>query len=303
MQIHSSLLRVYAGWFLVIGIAVAVAFLVFQPAGAQEEESLSNPIAFAEQSYANVCAACHGAEGTGGIVPGTDREAPALRGRDDVTAAYIDLVLRTGRMPPAGDPFDNRAREVFYTDAERQAMVDYTSQLFDLEDDIPEVSDGNIALGLEAFALNCAHCHGNSGNGGTAGENAWTPRVNNIGPIAVAEAIRVGPLEMPQFSADVLSQREVDSIASYLQAVEDEPGTPVLGLVELNPVFASGFVGLLAIVLLGSLLFIGGRPVPFEASTGEEVPTAIHAPDGMTPMPDDPTDQQDVVAEDEDPPA
>ncbi len=280
-------LRAYAGWIAVILGALAIAFVANGPADAQEGEELSNPVAFAETSYANVCAECHGDRGAGGSVPGTDRRAPALAGTEEVTAAYLDLVLRTGRMPPAGDPFDNRAREVFYSDVEREAMVAWVSEAFDLEQDIPDVEEGDIAVGLETFALNCAHCHGNAGAGGTAGSTTWTPRVNHLEPIAVVEAIRVGPFEMPAFATDQLTEEEANAVASYLEAVREERGTPVFGLVELNPVFASGFVALLAILLIGSLLYIGGRPTPFESVPG----AALHAsrpPTGMTPMPGDP---------------
>lgn len=282
---------------LVIG---GLAALALRPASAQEGE-LADPAVFAETSYANNCTECHGSDGRGARVPGTDRRAPAIAG-SDVGVPYVDLVLRTGRMPPAGDPFDNRARDVFYTDAERQAMVDWMAEEFDLEGTIPEVGEGDVAEGLELFALNCAHCHGNAGAGGTAGQAAWTPRVDDVGEIAVAEAIRVGPFEMPAFSEEQLSDDDVASIAAYLRAVDEEEGTPVLGLVELNPVFASGFVGLLAVMLIGSLLYIGGRPVPFEdVEQAEGSPAArrpLHAPTpsdriAMTPREAGPQDTEE----------
>jgi ubiquinol-cytochrome c reductase cytochrome c subunit len=290
--------RPYLGWLVVLLIAAAVAAAALQPAGAQEEE-MSNPVAFAEASYAAVCAECHGDRGSGGTVPGTDLRAPALAGNGDVTTPYVDLVLRTGRMPPPGDPFDNRARDVFYTDAERQAMVAWMTDQFELEGEIPEVGAGDIAVGLETFALHCAHCHGNAGAGGTAGATAFTPRVSDQGPVAVVEAIRIGPFEMPAFTTEVISEEEANSIAAYLQAVDEEAGTPVLGLVELNPVFASGFVGLLALITLGSLLYIGGRPVPFEKVHSSPL-HALTPPRGMTPMPGDPGYQQADYGRDQD---
>lgn len=280
--------RAYAGWIVVLLVGAGVAALWLRPAGAQDGE-LSNPTAFAETSYQSNCAACHGPSGGGGSVPDTDRPGPALAGRNDVTAAYVDLVLRTGRMPPAGDPFDNRERHVFYDDAERAAMVAWMTEEFDLARGIPDVEEGDVAQGFEAFALHCAHCHGNAGAGGTAGQTAWTPPINDLDPVAVVEAIRVGPFEMPAFSEELLSEEEVNAIASYLEAVEAETGTPVLGLAELNPVYASGFVGLLAVVLLGSLLFIGGRPVPFETvdrTQADPLPAPVPS-DAIVMTPDD----------------
>jgi ubiquinol-cytochrome c reductase cytochrome c subunit len=273
------------GWLVVLAIAAAVAAAALRPAAAQEGESLSDPVAFAETTYANVCAECHGAAGQGGTVPGTDEDAPAIRGEDGVDVATVDLVLRTGRMPPPGDPFDNRAREVAYDEAEREALVAWMAGALDLEGEVPEVGEGDVALGLETFALHCAHCHGNAGAGGTAGANAWTPEVVHLDPVAVVEAIRVGPFEMPAFTEDQITVEEANAVASYLQAIDDKQGTPVLGLVELNPVFASGFVGLLAVLLIGSLLYIGGRPIPFEGVDASVIPSDIVDPVGTTPEP------------------
>ncbi|HUG86402.1 MAG TPA: cytochrome c [Euzebya sp.] len=301
--------RAYAGWLVVLVAAAGLAALTLRPAVAQDDE-LADPTAFAQTSYQSNCASCHGPSGGGGTVPGTGLPGPSLVGRDDVTAAYVDLVLRTGRMPPAGDPFDNRARQVFYDDAERRAMVEWMTEALDLDDDIPglaeDLREGDVAAGLESFALHCAHCHGNTGAGGTAGQGAWTPRVNNLEPLGVAEAVRVGPFEMPAFGQDLLDQADVNDIITYLEAVDEEPGTPVFGLVELNPVFASGFVGLLALLLLGSLLFIGGRPVPFESEHGGEDSDPLPSPvasDDIAPTPadpgrrdpDDPDDSQEML--------
>jgi ubiquinol-cytochrome c reductase cytochrome c subunit len=282
-------LRAYAGWAVVLVLVAALATGLSSAAAQEDADELSDPVAFAETTYANVCAECHGGAGQGGTVPGSDDRAPALAGNPDVTVPYVDLVLRTGRMPPAGDPFDNRAREVVYDDVERAALVGWMAEAFGLEGEVPEVGEGDVANGLEVFARNCAHCHGNGGEGGTAGADAWTPQVNDDHPVAIVEAIRVGPFEMPQFGEGAISEQEADDVAAYLRSIEESPGTPVLGIVELNPVFASGFVAVLAVALIGSLLYIGGRPVPFEQVASEEVPTSVRTPEGRTPMPGDPT--------------
>ena len=263
-------LRPLAWWLVVCLIAVGVA-LVATPGRAQDDETIDDPVTFAVESYAQNCSRCHGVNGQGGTVPADGREVPALVGNDDLSVAYLDLVLLTGRMPPAGDPFDNRDRHVFYSEAERSAMVAWMAREFDIPGEVPEVGEGEVARGLEVFARNCAHCHGNAGGGGTAGQRAWTPQVNNLPGLAIKEAIRVGPFEMPAFSSDVISEEDADAVVAYLEEVGGESGTPVLGLVELNPVFASGFVGVLALALLGSLLYIGSRPVPLESVVTESV--------------------------------
>lgn len=293
--------RSLAGWLVVVGTAAAAALLFWPSAFASEgEQELAD--SFAVESYAQNCSRCHGLDGQGGEVPTDGRPVPSLRNNDDLTVPYLDLVLLTGRMPPAGDPFDNRERHVFYDDAERQAMVEWMAEEFDIPGEVPEVNEGEVSRGLEVFARNCAHCHGNAGAGGTAGRQAWTPQVNNLPGIAIAEAIRVGPFEMPAFSAEVIPDEDVDAVVAYLEAVDEERGTPFLGLVELNPVFASGFVGLLSLALLGSLVYIGSRPVRLEdlideGSQPEAGVTPASGRGGKTddPDPDDPAepDQHD----------
>ena len=251
--------RALLGWALLAGAVAVVVALAPRSAGAQPAPD----VLLGSNLYATSCAACHGSDGGGGILPDSGGAAPALAGRgDEVTAAYIDLVIRTGRMPPAGDPFDNRSREVTYEGAQREALVAYAADAFDLEVDLPDPPPGDPALGLQSFASNCAQCHGNAGAGGVAGAGAWTPKVNEYDPVTVAEAIRVGPFQMPAFNEEQLDPDDVGDIAAYLTAIDAAQTTP-LRLTELNPVFASGFVAVLALAVLLSCVWIAGRPTWF----------------------------------------
>lgn len=247
------------GW---AAIAAAVwplsAFAPSAAAGGDAGEAVADE-QLGATIYASQCAQCHGADGNGGLIEGTDEPAPALAGVDRVTVPYVDLVLRTGRMPPPGDPFDNRARQVDLNDEERQALVAYVQEAFGIPGAVPEVRSGDAATGREVFAANCAQCHGSAGAGGVAGAGAWTPQVSDYGPVVLAEAVRVGPFEMPAFGPEVVSDAEIGDIAAFLAAVREEPQTP-LGLVELNPVFAAAGVALLSAAVVASLLWIAGRP-------------------------------------------
>jgi ubiquinol-cytochrome c reductase cytochrome c subunit len=210
--------------------------------------------------YQQQCAQCHGGDGRGGLVQGTDRRAPPVR---DLELGYVDLVLRTGRMPPVGDPFDNRLRKPTVTGEEREALVTWIDAEFGLTGGIPEARPGDPAKGLQVYSVHCAHCHGSSGAGGVAGAGAFTPSLTGYEPVVIAEAIRVGPFEMPQFSREQVTDEEVNHIVGFLQQVEEEESTPIFGLVEINPVYASGFVALLALVMVFSLFWIGGTPAWF----------------------------------------
>lgn len=260
-----------AGWLVVAAVA---AFTMWHLPRADAADSLTaEQRRTAETIYANQCAACHGVDGAGHTVPGTDRAAPALNGNPQVTVEYVDLTLRVGRMPPPDtDPFDNRARHVMYDDAERHALVTYLAEEFDLEGSVPDPSHGDAAHGREVYAANCAQCHGSTGAGGVAGAGAWTPPVVSRDAVTIAEAIRVGPFEMPAFGPEQVSDSEIGDVVAFMEEVAAEEGT-LLGIVELNPVYASGFAFLLALVVLVSALWIAGRPAMFpDPEPGEDDP-------------------------------
>ena len=252
-------IRPLIGWFMVASAAVAIAGGLLPAAAAQTALTPAQERQ-AETIFANNCATCHGSDGLGRTIPGTDRTAPPLAGNPDVTVPYVDLTIRVGRMPPPdAEPFDNRARHVLYSDEQRRALVVYIAEQFALEGEVPVPAQGDAAAGREVYAANCAQCHGSTGAGGVAGAGAWTPPVVDRGAVAVAEAIRVGPFEMPRFGPEQISDEQIGDVAAFLDDVATEHTTP-LGLLEINPVHASGLAFILALVVLVSALWIAGRP-------------------------------------------
>jgi ubiquinol-cytochrome c reductase cytochrome c subunit len=262
--------RPLLGWgLLAVAVVLAIAALrPAHPARAQQRDPdapTAAELTEGAELYAVFCASCHGSDGLGGVVEGTGRRAPALAERpDEVTVPYVDLVVRVGRMPPAGDPFDNRARNRDVIDErERELLVAYLTREFDLEGEIPNPPEGEARRGLEVYDTNCAQCHGSTGAGGVAGRGAYTPQINQYPPVTIAEAIRVGPFQMPQFDRTTISDQEVGDIAAFLDHVQEESGTPLFRLTELNPVYASAYVFVLALVILASVVWIAGRPAWF----------------------------------------
>jgi len=284
--------RRLGSWVVLVAAVIALAAWWSARATAQESSEEARQIGDVDlgaQLYSQACAQCHAADGSGAVVPGTDRRAPALAGRPEITAAYMDLVLRTGRMPPAEDPFDNQPRRVAYGDEERQAIVAWTVQQFGLQQNIPEVPEGNAGNGQRVYAANCAQCHGSTGAGGVAGAGAWTPNVNEYDAITVAEAIRVGPFQMPAFGPEQITDQEMGDVAAFLEEVRHEEGTPI-GLVELNPVFASGFVALLAVAMILSLFWISTKPTWFPDPERPEEPHKVN-PDDVDDLTEPSTDR------------
>ena len=256
---------------LIAWAAVAVGVLVVSSmlstrAGARTAgaEAIGD-VAEGGRLYALDCASCHASNGLGTEVGDTGRVAPPLRDAPEVTAAYVDLVMRVGRMPPAGNPFDNRPRRVVYDDAQRLAIVAYVVSEFGVENNLFSVGEGDAGSGQPLWAANCAACHGATGGGGVAGGGAWTPSVAGLEPTTIGEAIRVGPFQMPAFDEEQISDQGMADIAAFMTAIDEEQGTP-LGLTELNPVYASGFAAVMVAVMVLSLLWISGKPTWFPDS-------------------------------------
>lgn len=209
--------------------------------------------------YSSQCAGCHGAAGQGGQTP-SGVEAPPLR---EAPYALVDLVTRTGRMPP-GDPDGQEKGRRALPDERREALLAWMDDQLELTGGLPDVrlEGGNPARGQEVYAANCAQCHGSTGGGGVAGGGAFTPVLVDRDPLVIAEAIRLGPFQMPQFGEEVISDRELADVIAFLEEVQGEPGTPV-GLVELNPVFAGAFVFAIALAAIFSAMWLAGRVAMF----------------------------------------
>ncbi|MDP8977613.1 MAG: cytochrome c [Actinomycetota bacterium] len=248
-------------WAVVLaGLGAVLLARAAPPLAAQDNGGRAAALQRGARLYAGSCAECHAADGSGDI-------GPSLR---DVVVPYIDLVLRTGRMPP-----ESRSGEGYggdWSDAEREAIVAYTAEEFDLQGRPPAVTGGDPAVGRRVWMGNCAACHGSTGAGGVAGGGTITPRIAGLDPVTIAEAVRVGPFQMPAFDRQQLTDEDIGAVTAYMDEVAHEQGTP-LGLTELNPVYASGAAFLMVVVVVLSLLWMGGEPVHFPnpPEDGEEL--------------------------------
>lgn len=260
--------RALAAW---IGLAAAAALAWLaaggpSPAAAVQEEAPVVGSARGDTLYGTFCASCHGADGRGRA--DANRLAPPLVGME---AARVDLVLRTGRMPPAEPDGSGQGKE--WTDSDREALLSYMTAQFSLEGPLLDPEPGDPAAGREVFATHCAACHGYTGDGGVAGGGALVPRIVGLEPVVIAEAVRVGPFAMPRFAEEQISDEELSDLVGYLEEVAAEHTTP-LGLGEVNPVYLSAFAALLALAMILSCLYLAGRVTMFpnaEPPTDDEV--------------------------------
>jgi ubiquinol-cytochrome c reductase cytochrome c subunit len=186
--------------------------------------------------YLTGCASCHGADGSG------IGDWPSIRSSG---AAAADFMLRTGRMPLANPTPQAPAKPPAYDDAEIRAIVEHVATLGG-GPEIPEVDPdaGDVAEGGELYRANCAACHNAAGIGGALSGGELAPSLRHTAPTQVAEAIRVGPGQMPLFSEATLTTDEVNSIVAYVEYLQepDSPGGAALG--GAGPL-SEGFVAVL----------------------------------------------------------
>ncbi len=217
------------GFFLVVGPGPARA--QSPPLHAQSPRVHAQATASeGRELYVGSCASCHGLSGEG------TESGPPVTGAG---AAGADFMLRTGRMPLADAQAQSVRKAPAFDEAEIAAIVDYVASLGP-GPAIPEVSTGEVDLsdGQLLFAQNCAACHGATGNGGAAGKDVIAPSLHQASQLDIAEAIVVGPGEMPVFA---FSDQERDAVAAYVEHLRtgDDPGGADIG--GIGPV-PEGFI-------------------------------------------------------------
>lgn len=190
--------------------------------------------------FDQTCSSCHGTDARGTAI------APNLQG---VGAATIDFWITTGRMP---------ATDIAAVEAERKPpkfndkqALEVAAYINSLDPSVPAVPTPNLkgadlADGADIFALNCAACHTITGAGDALafGTNAPSLQDKQVTPQQVAEAVRIGPANMPRFSGNLTDAQVRDVVAYVTEKIQhpQNPGGAALG--GVGPV-AEGFVALL----------------------------------------------------------
>jgi ubiquinol-cytochrome c reductase cytochrome c subunit len=171
-------------------------------------------VARGRELYLTGCSSCHGADGRGAS------QAPTLIG---VGAASADFYLTTGRMPAAqGTPYEPPRKEPAYPPDQIEALVAYVASLGS-GPAVPDVNvaDADLAQGGVLYRANCAACHQSAGAGGALSYGRSAPRLKEATPTQVAEAMRIGPGEMPVFNTRTLDDKDADDIAAYVKYLHD----------------------------------------------------------------------------------
>jgi len=247
-------------------MAMTVATLTLSSAakatGGQFQATDSRDV---QRIFRSDCAVCHGANGRG------TARGPSLFG---VGRASIDYQLSSGRMPLAVvgrsndqpgtplQPLPNSAapddeivakrHQPAYPPETITPLVDYIAELSGGGGPgIPSVGEGDLAEGGALFRQQCAACHAWAGDGGAL-LRIDAPAVHSATGTQIAEAIRVGPGQMPVFGTAALTDKQMSSVVAYVRYLDrpsDRGGQPFW---HLGP-FAEGAVALIALAAL--LLF------------------------------------------------
>ena len=193
------------------------------------------------------CAACHGdeAQGMSGL-------GPSLVG---VGAASAHFQLSSGRMPAANAQGQTERRMPAYDDA---TIADLTAYVASLGDGPPipgvAVSDSILPRGEELFIANCAPCHGATANGGATGSGWIAPPLHDVPDLNVAEAIVVGPGQMPAFDLDESDRNAVVTYVAYLRQADDPGGFEIGGIGPVPEGLVAWAFGITVLVLIAFLI-------------------------------------------------
>jgi ubiquinol-cytochrome c reductase cytochrome c subunit len=205
--------------------------------------------------FAQTCSSCHGDDANGVSPNGTATIGPNLQG---VGAATVDFWVSTGRMPAADiKAVEAERRPTRLTPQQALELAAYVNSLDPAAPAVPTVNvkGANLAVGADLFSLNCAACHTITGAGDALAFSTNAPSLQNrqVTPQQVAEALRIGPANMPRFSGN-LSDDQVRDVVAYVTTYIQHPASPGgAGLGGVGPV-AEGFVALL--IGVGGLVLI-----------------------------------------------
>jgi len=199
--------------------------------------------------FDQTCSSCHGPTANGTVTgqPGSGSTiGPNLQG---VGAATVDFWVSTGRMPATDIKAVEAERK--YTHLTKTQALQLAAYINSLDPSVPAVptphlKGADLSDGSDLFSLNCAACHTITGAGDALAFGTNAPSIQNrdVTPQQVAEAMRIGPANMPRFSGNLDDQQVRDVVAYVTERIQHPADPGGAGLGGVGPV-AEGFVALL----------------------------------------------------------
>lgn len=240
---------------LVLGGLFSVVVITLYPASAgQAVATAEGDVDRGRELFVTGCSSCHGLQGEG------TRRGPSLLG---VGAASVDFWVSTGRMPLKTSGGRQAVRKPpAYDRRQIDDLIAYVTSLDPGGAPIPllDLATAELAEGGELFRANCAACHGAVGIGGALASGRQAPTLRPATAVQVAEAVRIGPGDMPSFGPDTFDHDQLEALVKYVESLDHPDDKGGFGLGHAGPI-PEGFVGWLA--GLGALLlacyWIGDR--------------------------------------------
>lgn len=232
----------------------------------RDERGIS-PIELGRQLFAGNCSSCHGSLAQGifstppkrgvGDITGL---GPSLRG---VGAQALDFYLSTGRMPLTDAREEPKRQRPDFSSPEVRAIIAYVTSLGPAGPPVPDPHPeaGSINEGMHLFTESCAGCHQVVAQGGVV-TGARVPGLQDATAPQIAEAVRIGPYLMPQFSAKQISDAELDSLIRYVLSTRHPPDRGGWGIGNIGPIPEGIVTWLLAVVVLIGVCVLLGKRVP-----------------------------------------
>lgn len=213
---------------------------------AWTSSGLASPVPIGEKLYTRHCAACHDAQGNGGVgVPLSLADLHAV-----VDDEYLRLTIRHGR-PGRIMPAFNKL-----SDAEVDALIKHVRGFnkTKIKTITVKPSKGDVTRGAKLYAAHCAACHGANGEGGHGTGVTYSrprdlpvlaPALNNPGFLAAASDVVIKKTlvhgrkgtPMPSFLKQGMTEAEIDDIVAFVRGfVQREPAMSAKVLDSENPI-------------------------------------------------------------------
>jgi cytochrome c oxidase cbb3-type subunit 3 len=199
-----------------------------------------------EKLYTRHCAACHGAEGNGGV--GVPLSLPDLHAVVD--DEYLRLTIRLGRPGRIMPAFSQLSEE------EVGALIKHVRGFNKTKTKTITVNPpkGNVTRGTKLYADHCAACHGANGEGGHGTGVTYSrprdlpvlaPALNNPGFLAAASDVVIKKTlvhgrkgtPMPSFLKQGMTEANIDDIVALVRSfAQREPAVSAKVINSENPI-------------------------------------------------------------------
>jgi ubiquinol-cytochrome c reductase cytochrome c subunit len=218
--------------------------------GAKDTGTSAADIAAGQQLYQVSCITCHGAN-----LDGIEGQGPPLIG---VGGAAVYFQVSTGRMPLSQQGAYAPRKVAKFNELQTEQLAAYVESV----GGGPVLPQGNlrgdsstIAQGGELYRLNCASCHGTTGDGAPLSAGKIAPALHEANDQQIVAAMLTGPESMPVFSDNQLTPDEKRAIVAYVQFLNESKDPGGHGIDRIGPVSEAivawvGGVGALMIVIL-----------------------------------------------------